>query len=58
MTLVVCELINGKEILLQALCNEELGTAIERINNWLGKPVVITCNKVTVAQLPHVFVCV
>ena len=33
---------------------EEIGTAIERIDNWLGKPIVITCNEVTVAQLPHV----
>ena len=91
MTLTVCMLIDGKEILLQALCNEEvakgvitgwtnvepkrlqalnettflatfavgilaeeIGTAIERIDNWLGKPVVITCDEVTAAQLPHV----
>ena len=33
---------------------EEIGTAIEKIDNWLGKPVVITCNEVTMAQLPHV----
>ena len=89
-TLTVCILINGKEILLQALHNkevakgmptgwmnvepkrlqalnettflaiyamgilaEEIGTAIEKIDNWLGKPVVITCNEVTAAQLPH-----
>ena len=91
MTLMVCILIDGKEILPQALYNEEvtkgvlmgwmnvepkrlqalnettflaiyavgilpeeIGTAIEKINNWLGKPVVITCNEVTMAQLPHV----
>ena len=91
MTLMVCMLIDGKEILLQALCNEEvtkgvlmgwtnvepksmqalnetiflatyaagilakeIGTAIETIDNWLGKPVVITCNKATAAHLPHV----
>ena len=91
MTLMVCMLIDGKEILPQALCNEEvakgvligmdkcgtkslqalnettflatfaagilaeeIGIAIERIDNWLGKPVVITCNVVTMAQLPHV----
>ena len=36
---------------------EEIGTAIEKINNWLGKPVVITCDEVTVAQLPHVLDC-
>ena len=33
---------------------EEIGTAIEKIDNWLGKPVIITCNEVTAAQLPHV----
>ena len=36
---------------------EEIGTAIEKINNWLGKSVVITCDEVTVAQLPHVLEC-
>ena len=90
-TLMVCTLIDGKEILLQALCNEEvakgvitgwtnmkpkslqalnettflatfaagilaeeIGIAIEKIDNWLGKPVVITCDEVTVVQLPYV----
>ena len=94
-TLMICMLIEGKEILLQASCNEEvakgvltgwtnmepkrlqalsettflatfavsimaeeIGIAIERIDNWLGKPVVITCNEVTMAQLPHVLECV
>ena len=89
--LMVCILIDGKEIFPQALhheevakgmlmglrnvepkgmqslnettflatyavgiLGEEIGMAIEKINNWLGKPVVITCNEVTVAQLPHV----
>ena len=33
---------------------EEIGTAIETIDNWLGKPVVNTCDEVTAAQLPHV----
>ena len=28
---------------------EEIGIAIERIDNWLGKPAVITCNEATVA---------
>ena len=88
-------LINGKENLMQALCNEEvakgvitgwtnmeckrlqalnettflatfpvgilaeeIGIAIEKINNWLGKPVIITCNEVTMVQLPHVLKCV
>ena len=36
---------------------EKIGTAIEKINNWLGKPVVITCNQATPAQLPHVLEC-
>ena len=95
MTLMVCVLIIGKEILLQALHDEEvmngvlmgwtnvepkrlqalnettflaiyamgilaeeIGMAIEKIDNWLGKPVVITYNEVTVAQLPHVLDCV
>ena len=93
--LMVWMLIDGKEILLQALCNEEvtkgvitgwtnvetkslkalnettffttfavgilaeeIGIAIERVDNWLGKSVVITCNEVTVAQLPHMLKCV
>ena len=93
-TLMVCVLIDGKEILPQALCNEEvakgvlmgwinveprsiqalnettflatyaagilaeeIGTAIEKIDNWVRKPVVITCNEVTMAQLPHVLEC-
>ena len=37
---------------------EEIGIAIEKIDNWLGKPVVITCNEVTMVQLPHVLECV
>ena len=36
---------------------EEIGTPIEKIDNWLGKPVVIMCNEVTAAQLPHVLKC-
>ena len=93
-TLMVCILIDGKEILPQALCNEEvtkgvitgwtnmepkrlqalnemtflvtfavgilaeeIGIAIEKIDNWLGKPVVITCNEVTTVQLPQVLEC-
>ena len=94
-TLTVCVLIDGKEILPQALCNEEvakevikgrtnvepkrlqalnettflvtfetsilaeeIGVAIEKIDNWLGKPIVITCDEVTTVQLPHVLKCV
>ena len=86
-TLTVHILINGKEILPQALWNEEvtkgvlmgwthvepknvqvlnettflatyaagilaeeIGAAIEKIKNCLGKPVVITCNEVTMAH--------
>ena len=33
---------------------EDIGYAIEKINEWLGKSVVITCNEVTAAQLPQV----
>ena len=36
---------------------EEIGITIEKIDNWLGKPVVITCNEVTSVQLPHVIKC-
>ena len=37
---------------------EEIGVAIEKIDNWLGKPVVITCNEVTMVQLSQVLECV
>ena len=94
-TLMVCILIDGKEILPQALCNEEvakgvitgwtnvepkrlqalnettflatfavgimadeIGVAIEKIDNLLGKPVVITCDEVTMVQLLDVLECV
>ena len=30
---------------------KEIGTAIEKIDEWLGKPVVITCHEVTTVQL-------
>ena len=33
---------------------EEIGSAIEKIGELLGKPVVITCDEVTTAQLPQV----
>ena len=33
---------------------EENGSAIEKIDEWLGKPVVITCDEVTPVQLPQV----
>ena len=32
---------------------EEIGSAIENIEEWLGKPVVITCDDVTAIQLPN-----
>ena len=91
-TLMVHVLIDGKEILPQALHNEEvargvitgwtnvepkrlqalietiflatfavgilaeeIGITIEKIDNWLGKPIVIICNEATKVQLPHVF---
>ena len=37
---------------------KDIGSAIEKINEWLGKPVVITCHEVTAAQLPQVIECV
>ena len=36
---------------------EEIGTAIEKIDEWLGKPVVITCEEVTIAQIPQAVEC-
>ena len=33
---------------------EEIGSSIENIDEWLGKPVVITCDEVTATQLPQV----
>ena len=36
---------------------KEIGIATERTDNWLGKPVVITCNEVPAAQLPCVLEC-
>ena len=37
---------------------EEIGTAVEKIENWLGKPVVITCDEVTTNQLPQKVECI
>ena len=34
---------------------DDIGSAIEKIDKWLGKPVVIICNEVTAAQLPQDF---
>ena len=36
---------------------EDIGSAIEKINEWLGKPVVITYNEVTATQLLQVLEC-
>ena len=36
---------------------EDIGSAIEKINEWLGKPLVITCDEVTATQLPQVLEC-
>ena len=36
------------------ILTKEIGTAIGKIEEWLGKPVVITCDEVTTAQLPQV----
>ena len=33
---------------------DDIGSAIEKIDEWLGKPVVITCDEVTATQLPQV----
>ena len=33
---------------------EGIGSLFEKINGWLGKPVVITCDEVTAFQLPQV----
>ena len=36
---------------------DENGSAVEKIKNWLGKPVLITCDEVTTAQLSQVIEC-
>ena len=36
---------------------EDIGSAIEKINEWLGKPVVIMCDEVIATQLPQVLEC-
>ena len=33
---------------------EDISSAIEKINEWFGKPVVIPCNEVTITHLPQV----
>ena len=37
---------------------DEIGSAVEKIEDWLGKPVVIICDEVTTTQLPPVIECV
>ena len=34
-----------------------LGLPLKKIDEWLGKPVVIICDEVTTAQLPQVIEC-
>ena len=36
---------------------EDIGSAIEKINEWLSKPVVITCNLVKATPFPQVLEC-
>ena len=36
---------------------DEIGSAVEKIEDWLGKPVDITCDEVTTTQLPQVIEC-
>ena len=36
---------------------EDVGSAIKKLNKWLGKPVVITYNEVTATQLRQVLEC-
>ena len=40
------------------ILDKEIGSVIEKIENWLGKAVVITCDEVTTAQVPHMLECV
>ena len=39
------------------ILSDEIGSAVKKIGDWLGKPVVITCGEVTTTQLPHVIEC-
>ena len=36
---------------------DEIGPTVEKIGDWLGKPVAITCDEVTPVQLLHVLEC-
>ena len=37
---------------------DEIGCAVEKIEDWLGKPDVITCDELTTSKLPQVIECV
>ena len=39
------------------ILTEEIGSTIEKIDEWLGKPVVITCDEAPAMQLPQVIEC-
>ena len=56
-SLEVYMLFNGTTFIVtysSGILAKKIGTAIEKIDEWLGKPVVITCDDVTTAQLPQV----
>ena len=36
---------------------DEIGSAVEKIEDWLGKPVAMTCDEVITTQLPQVIEC-
>ena len=36
---------------------EDTGSIIKKINEWLGKPVVVKCKEVNATQLPQVLEC-
>ena len=42
---------------LSGILAEDIGSAIEKNSEWLGKPVIITCDEVTATQLPQVLEC-
>ena len=41
-------------IYLSGVLADDIGSATQKIDKWLGEPVVITCNEVTAAHLPQV----
>ena len=42
---------------LLGISAEDVGSAIEKIIEWHGKPVVITCDEATATHLPQVLGC-